>query len=340
MYLTKEKSSPFYQIVFIVDGKRNKRTTKCKLKSDALAFLSEFELPEKSEGVQELISLSDFALEYINYSEKRLTKSSVSSIRTAFRIFVNSIDEQKLENIDRKLVDQFITNSYSRSKSSAWLYYRTLKAAFNKAIEWEYISENPFSKVKPPRIVEKNPIYIDEKILSNIIQIVDKPYLKDFCLAAFHTGMRAGELCNLKWSAVDLIQKIIIVRNTSSFTTKSKRERIIPINNTLLNMLRRKNSEDELEKDGGYLFFKVKGIKLNVDYVSKKFKKACRFLKLDEAIHLHVLRHSFASNIVQRGADLYVVKELLGHSSIAVTQKYAHLQRRNLFDAVNKLKQI
>jgi integrase/recombinase XerD len=82
-------------------------------------------------------------------------------------------------------------------------------------------------------------------------------------------------------------------------------------------------------------FTNIPGIKLNEDYVSKKFKKAVRACKLNDKVHFHTLRHSFASLLVQKGVSLYVVKELLGHEDLATTQIYSHLQEDNLRQAVN-----
>ncbi len=74
---------------------------------------------------------------------------------------------------------------------------------------------------------------------------------------------------------------------------------------------------------------------MNEDFVSKKFKEAIRLAKLDDKIHFHTLRHSFASLLVQRGVSLYVLKELLGHEDLTTTQIYSHLQQQNLKGAVN-----
>ena len=71
-------------------------------------------------------------------------------------------------------------------------------------------------------------------------------------------------------------------------------------------------------------------IKFNNDYVTKKFKKAVREAELNDKIHFHTLRHSFASRLVQRGASIYVAKELLGHSDVKTTQIYSHLEQSNL----------
>ena len=86
-----------------------------------------------------------------------------------------------------------------------------------------------------------------------------------------------------------------------------------------------------------YVFQKVNDVKLNQECVSKDFKKAVRKSKLSERIHFHTLRHSFASILVQKGASIYVVKELMGHSDISTTQIYSHLRKENLIDAIHLL---
>ena len=149
--------------------------------------------------------------------------------------------------------------------------------------------------------------------------------------------MRLGELLNMKWSWIDLKQKQITVQCSESFTTKNKKERIIPLNCTLQLILSNQFPKVVSILKDEYVFSKLRGIKLNENFVSKQFKKSLRAAKLDEKIHFHTLRHSFASLLVQRGVSLYVVKELLGHEALSTTQIYSHLQQQNLRDAVNLL---
>jgi site-specific recombinase XerD len=78
-------------------------------------------------------------------------------------------------------------------------------------------------------------------------------------------------------------------------------------------------------------------MKLNCEFISKQFKKVIRSAELNENIHFHSLRHSFASALVQRNVSLYAVKELLGHENIKTTQIYSHLQKDNLMYAVHSL---
>ena len=149
--------------------------------------------------------------------------------------------------------------------------------------------------------------------------------------------MRLGELVNMKWSWINLKENQLTIHCTDSFTTKSKRERIIPINQNLENILVNRLSQVLSITNDDYVFTRASGIKLNEDFVSKKFKKSVRAAKLNDKIHFHTLRHSFASLLVQRGVSLYVVKELLGHEELSTTQIYSHLKQQNLREAINLL---
>ena len=90
--------------------------------------------------------------------------------------------------------------------------------------------------------------------------------------------------------------------------------------------------EEELD----YVFCKENGFPFSGNYVSKTFKNACRAVGIDEGIHLHNLRHSFASNLVQKGVSLYTIKALLGHSSITTTEIYSFLNMDSLKEAIEK----
>ena len=87
----------------------------------------------------------------------------------------------------------------------------------------------------------------------------------------------------------------------------------------------------------GYVFHKKRGVVFSENYISKKFKQGCRLAGVSEKIHFHSLRHSFASNLVQRGVPIYTLQKLLGHSSVTTTEIYSHLSLDGLRDAVNVL---
>lgn len=224
-----------------------------------------------------------------------------------------------------------------RSKNTADLYYRTLAAAFSKAVEWNYLSENPLKKIKPAKIPKKLPVFITESELGSILQHTAKPDMKDFFTLAFHTGLRLSELLNLEWQAVNFAERIIKVSNTETFTTKSKKERIVPLNQTALEMLTKRQPKILSLDKKNYVFQKYSGVRYERDFVSKHFKKAVRAAGLNEGLHFHSLRHSTASNMVRRGVPIAVVKEVLGHSDIKTTMVYSHVRREDLVSAVKML---
>ena len=339
MYLVKNNKSPYYQVVFFTNGKRTTISTKTGNFREANRFMNNLkiepikELPTKTQS----IIISGFRDEYLSYLESTKSKNYIHTVQYSFKMLIESIGEIPLNRLDLRSIDKFITVTFLRTPSSASLYYRTLKAAFSKAVLWNYIPENPLKKIKSPKVAKVFPAFISETELRSILEKTKEEYLRDLFYAGFYTGMRQGELVNMKWSWVDLNENQITVHCTDSFTTKSKKERIIPICQNLWKIFVNRLPKIFSIANDDYVFTRVAGIKLNEDFVSKKFKKSVRAAKLDERIHFHSLRHSFASLLVQRGVSLYVVKELLGHEDLATTQIYSHLQQQNLRDAVNLL---
>ena len=337
MFLIKIKRSQFYQLVYEVEGKRNTISTKTANLQEAEKFLSSFTPPTKEKQTQHspaaIFTLSHFKDEYLKYAKLRFSKSYVErSIEPAFKLLIEFAGDVPLKQLELKTLDNFIINKYNSTKSGAALYYRTLKAAFSKAVNWNYLSDNPLKKIKAPKVPKSNPVFISETELNLILEKTINHNLKNIFIIAFYTGMRLSEILNMKASWIDTQQNIITLKNSANFTTKSKKERIIPIHPRIASIVIKPNS-----KVDNYIFNRKSDIKFNEDYVSKQFKKAVRAAKLNNDIHFHTLRHSFASNLVQRGVNLYVVKELLGHENIKTTQIYSHLTQRSLSNAISIL---
>jgi site-specific recombinase XerD len=228
------------------------------------------------------------------------------------------------------------------------VYYRTLKAAFNKAVDWGYLNENYFIKVKLPKRQKLAPVFITSDQLSMICDQIDNEVIKDTVIFAFHTGMRRDEIVNLRWKNVDLHNNLITVGD-ETFTTKGRKQRFIPISDDALEVLGRRKTQNvkrtpscilplvKGEKFFEFVFCKHDGTKYTGTNISRVFRIACRDAGFNNAIHFHSLRHSFASNLVQKGVPLYTIKELLGHSSISTTEIYSHLNMESLREAIKKL---
>lgn len=343
MYLFKNHQSPFFQIVYFPARKRTTVSTKKKNKNEAMEFLIKFKnsLSEKSQEIiiQEnppTITLSQFRDEYISYLTPTKSTKYISSIKYSFNQFVLFCGDIQLPNIDNRLIDKFITSTFARAQRGAHHYYRTLKAAFNKAVEWNYISLNPFIKVKFPKLSKSFPTFISEDELLIILANTPHQYLKDIFSAGFYTGLRLGELINMQWNWIDFFQNYITVKCSDSFLTKSKKERNVPMSEKVKSILINRFNL-AVHQPGEVVFYRVKGRKLHQETISKQFKKIVRKSNLNDKIHFHTLRHSFASLLAQKGVSLYIIKELLGHEDLTTTQIYSHLQQQNLKDAVSLL---
>jgi integrase/recombinase XerD len=333
MFIYKRDNTYYVEYFDNNSNKKKRISTGKSTKTAALEYVYQLQekLNTKAEPVS--ISLSLFRDEYLNYTISIYSKKYLRSIRLSFRMLLNFLGDPLILQISDKDIERFLLNTHRRAQHAALLYKRTLSAAFNKAICWSYIDSNPFTKFKSPRAVRKFPATISEPELTSILEKVYIKELKKAFLIAYYTGVRQNELVNLKWDHVKLNEKIIVIKNSAEFTTKNKKERIIPISKHIFSELVDMNDNKHSE----YVIPNKCGYKYHPDSLSHKFKDAVREAKLPEEIHFHSLRHSFASNLVRHGVSLYIVKELLGHSDIATTQIYAHLDNKSLISAIDNL---
>ena len=311
-----------------------------------------------SEGV----TLGAFAREYESFIKQTRSASYYNSVVLSFNHldkFFSQRDckpgnQKIIHSITLKEIENFVAYLQQKVKPGLLLkgrtgegyrvYVRTLKAAFNKAVEWGYVKENYFFRVKLPKKQKLNPAFIDKDQLLRITNQIDNQTVRDIVI----TGMRLNELLNLTWRNVNTDNKIITVGD-EEFTTKGRNQRYIPISAEVMEVLDRNKREKPNNKsltvlniaDRGiknkYVFYKSNGIRFTGNYVSKCFKAACRAADIDKSIHFHSLRHSFASHLVQQGVSIYTIKELLGHSSISTTEIYSHLNIDTLKEAMSVL---
>ncbi|MCF8241075.1 MAG: tyrosine-type recombinase/integrase [Melioribacteraceae bacterium] len=285
-----------------------------------------------------VVTLESFRDEYIRYNASMRSNKTIKTAKCSFNQLIRYTGNQQLKDIDVKTSDSFISEVYSRAPSSALQYYNHLSAAFNKALQWNYIFENPFNKVKKPRIPERDIITIPKNELEIIQSNIKENVINDIVSVAVNTGMRLGELVNLQWKSISLSESIINVENRDSFITKSKKNRIIPINENCFKVLSSRYPIVRKINKPEYVFYRIPGVKINEDYVSKKFKRAVKDSGLNNRYSFQALRRTFASELVYRDCPIHEIQILLGHSDIRLTQKYyAKMNNENLINAVNRL---
>jgi len=286
---------------------------------------------------KEVVSLRVLNSEYVNYIQSNRSASYLRSVSISNKHLTEFFGLQKpISSIQLKDVESFIIYLKQKVKKGYIVYFRNLKAEFNKAKEWGYIKENYFLKIRLPKRQKTAPAYIINSQLIEICNQLKNPAMKEIVIAAKNTGMRLSEITNLTKQNVNLTTRIITVGD-ENFTTKSRNQRYIPMSlevyEILLNKITKKQKDSKSNAD--YVFCKSDGKKFTEDYVSKKFKQACKAAGIEKSIHFHSLRHSFASNLAQKGISLYIIKELLGHASISTTEIYSHLNIDSLKDAIN-----
>jgi site-specific recombinase XerD len=281
-------------------------------------------------------TISSFESKYMAYLRSTHSASYVRDNDIAFKWLKNNLGDIDLTEMKTIVLEQLFASEFGRANHNALRFYRTLKAAFGKAVAWNEIHENPFAKFKLPKIPETLIPFLKRGDLDKLLAQNIAPDLKLLFEFAFYTGMRQAEILNLEWTSVEMNERVIRVSNTDTFTTKSKRERTIPINDKLLSII----SEVRLTSGnfpGERYMFQRKGKKINGNHVSRKFKAAVRAAGLSERLHFHCLRHSFASNLIRAGVNPVHVQKLLGHQNLSTTLRYITVGIDDLRGAVAKL---
>ena len=200
-----------------------------------------------------------------------------------------------------------------------------LKSMFNKAMAWgKFTGENPVKTIKLFKEDNQRLRFLEQEEISMLVLRCNE-YIKPIVTVAINTGMRRGEIMGLKWRDIDFKRRIIHLYNT-----KNGEKREIPMNEIALNALIgvRKHPDSEL------IFVKKNGQPYG-DF-KKSFFTACQKSDIKN-FRFHDLRHTFASHLVMSGVDLNTVRELLGHKSLAMTLRYAHLSPNHKKQAVDIL---
>jgi len=277
-------------------------------------------------------TLGELISEYIkNYQNQ-------ASFQTGKRFFIEDIREHfgedtllanirylNLETYRNHLKQKLTQYGTIRSDASVNRVTACLSHLFSKAVEWEKIEQNPFSRGKSLIIKENNQRtrFLTEDEVTNLLDECPK-YIRNIAECALNTGMRKGEILPLKWDQIR--NGFIYLRET-----KTKEPRQIPINDDLEAMFKGIRKEQHLRSDHIFLH-EGKPIKT----IRVAFIGALRRADIED-FSFHDLRHTFASQVIMKGGSLKDVQELLGHKTMAMTLRYAHLTQEHKKAAVNLL---
>lgn len=326
--LFKRKGGVWY-IIYNLGGRVRWKSTGQKMKSDALKVLHDFEahLQKKLPSVL----LSEFQNTLTKLYSNAISANTLRSYLLAMRSFQTVIGNKLLNHYTLREVESFKAKRLETcTPTTVNIEFRALRAAFNLAVKWQLLNENPFLQSSQVKTAEQLPTYLTREDFQKLLGATVEQVLKDVFLFAALTGLRLGEIINLKWQEVDLQRKLVTV-GSASFQTKSGRVRVLPMGEDVYRMLLRRST-----LSAGFVFHK-NGYQLQGSFVSHKFKAYVRAVGLSDAIHFHSLRHTNATWLVQSGCNIYQVQKLLGHSSVKTTEVYSHLTASELHEVVNKI---
>ena len=278
-------------------------------------------------------TLHDIYLGYLS-SERRLSKLTVSNYQRDIDILLNLANDQQLADLQHHQIRRFIAQLHARGLSGKTLA-RMLSAwrgFYDWLVKFNHYQQNPCQGLRAPKSTKRLPEALSPDEMSrlldanteNALAIRDKAIFELF----YSSGLRLSEIVGLnnRSSELDLSNSEVTV------TGKGNKLRTVPIGakaiealNAWLGMRSMIAKEDETA-----LFVSQRGTRLSPRLIQKRIKTWALQRGLTSDIHPHVLRHSFASHVLQSSGDLRAVQEMLGHASIATTQIYTHLDFQHL----------
>jgi tyrosine recombinase XerC len=269
-----------------------------------------------------------------NASVHTLTNYSVDL--KDFGAFLEGRDINDVGHLDmRRFLARMRTANYSKRTMARKL--SGLRSFFKFLYREGYIKSNPMTAVTTPKLDKKLPKFLDAERIAKFVQAPDDRTvsgLRDRAIleTLYSTGIRVSELVGMKLNDVDFISGVMKVFG------KGSRERMVPIGEPALNAIRRYADKRAASfvKDKESVFLNKSGRRLTDRSVRRIVDKHIRTCAIGEKISPHSLRHSFATHLLDRGADLRSVQELLGHQNLSTTQIYTHVTTERLKSVYDK----
>jgi integrase len=282
------------------------------------------------------VLFEELAREYLNThvgSENKNAGRQKSLIRNLESHFKG----KHLHQINTLAIRQYLTKRIEIEKvkpATANREYAMIQSMFNRAIEWGmFLGTNPTKDIKKFTENNSRDRWLNEEEQAKLLSYCHG-LTRVVVIIALKTGMRWGEIVHLKWrqslnsNYIDFDNGVICIHEAA---TKTLRSRFIPLSNAVRLALR----DVPKSTDHDYIFWNTKTEK-PLGSVKDSFNRALKKAKIQN-FQFRDLRHTFASHLVMKGVDLYVVQQLLGHTTPKMTQRYAHLSPRQFREAIEKI---
>ncbi|WP_160136631.1 tyrosine-type recombinase/integrase [Chryseobacterium sp. c4a] len=279
-------------------------------------------------------------LEYLQF-EKRYSPHTITSYKKDLddfsHFYLRTESSEDISKADKKIIRNFIVDlsenniskrSINRKLSSLRSFYLfLLKIGEIKVSPTEGVSSLKFYAEKQIPMSEEEMVDLNDRIFEQEYDVLEKCIME----VLYQTGMRKAELCGLIFENVDT------VGNELKVIGKGNKERVVPISEDLSGLLKNyleiRNPQTEFQ---AYFFVNKKGKKLNEKFVYLVVNKYLSLITTKEKRSPHILRHSFATHVLDNGAEISKVKKILGHSSLASTQVYTNANIEQLKKVFNQ----
>jgi integrase/recombinase XerD len=285
-------------------------------------------LSQAIEGFRTYMELIDRSQETIRgYAAELKGFSNFVTVKHNCPVYMEDITLQDLEDY---LLHEKERGSASATRSRS-LYI--LRSFYNYCCKKDLCNKNIASLLEPVKIKQREREFITEDEFEQLTVTIRHPVIRTVVQAMFYTGGRISEMINLKLEDVDLENKILHI-----IDGKGGKDRDVPINNKLHKILEHYLEHiRDVEKELGYFFAIRTTGSVSASYTNRLIKEAVEKLGWEKDISAHVLRHSFGTNLLEKGASVVSIQKLLGHSSLRVTSRYLHQDTDKLAEAVNLL---
>lgn len=278
---------------------------------------------------------------FINYLkvEKNSSEHTILNYKIDLRLFAQFLGDKDISSVDHLALRRFLAEMRAKnfSKRTIARHLASLRTFFKFLFREGHIKTNPITAISTPKLDKKLPVVLDVEKVAKLVQspLEDSPAgLRDRAIleTLYSSGARVSELVGLDLDDVDFISGVMKVLG------KGRKERIIPIGEPAVQAIRKyvDGRVENAVKDKKAVFLNKSGKRLTDRSVRRVVDKYIRQTSVAEHISPHSLRHSFATHLLDRGADLRSVQELLGHMNLSTTQIYTHVTMERLKSVYDK----
>ena len=273
--------------------------------------------------------------------ERAFSSHTIDAYRNDLDRFILSFPKtlSDLNQIDKDMIYNFLSEEFDKNYKSKTIARRlaSIKSLFKYLIRSEQISQNPSINIKTPKVEKKLPNFVDIKVIDKLMEIPDiktTKGLRDRAIIElfYSTGIRLSELANLDLSSIIIDSN----KNTGEenymvkVLGKGEKERIIPFGKEAKYWIDKYLNTRGFSINSGLgnlpLFANSKEKPVAYSTIKRRIRNYIKLVSEGEGLGPHILRHSFATHMIDRGADIRSVQELLGHSSLSSTQIYTHIK--------------